>query len=120
LIRYILNKITQGFFTILGVVTVVFFLFNILPGDPARLMLDQKEDSEQLAKIRKNLGLDQPIWKQYIYYLNDLSPISFNEHDDAENYTYLEENKYSYQAIFEIGTYTCILKFPYFKNKEKR
>ena len=36
-----------------GVLTLVFFLFNVLPGDPARMMLDQREDSKQLAVIKE-------------------------------------------------------------------
>ena len=53
MIRYIIRKLFYGFLNLFGVVTVIFLLFNILPGDPARMMLDQREDSEQLANIRK-------------------------------------------------------------------
>jgi peptide/nickel transport system permease protein len=42
------------------VITVIFFLFNVLPGDPARMMLDQNENSEQLALIKKKYGFDKP------------------------------------------------------------
>jgi peptide/nickel transport system permease protein len=44
-----------------------FLLFNVLPGDPARMMLDQNENSEQLALIKKKYGFDKPI-TQYLYY----------------------------------------------------
>jgi peptide/nickel transport system permease protein len=44
-----------------------------LPGDPARMMLDQNENSEQLALIKMKYGFDKPIATQYLYYLNDLS-----------------------------------------------
>ena len=66
---YILNKLSYGLLTLFGVVTVIFFLFNVLPGDPARMMLDQREDAEQLQNIRKKYGFDQPISTQYLYYL---------------------------------------------------
>ncbi|MDP2058379.1 MAG: ABC transporter permease, partial [Flavobacteriaceae bacterium] len=75
---YLLNKLGYALLTLLGVVTVIFFLFTVLPGDPARMMLDQNENSEQLAAIKKKYGFDQPVYKQYIYYLNDLSPISLH------------------------------------------
>lgn len=100
--------------TLFGVVSIIFFLFTVLPGDPARMMLDQKEDPEQLALIRKNLGLDQPVWKQYIYYLNDLSPISFHA-KDSESYTSLSSGKYNGVNLFSIGNTTAILKFPYMR-----
>jgi peptide/nickel transport system permease protein len=45
---------------------------NVLPGDPARMMLDQNENSEQLC-IKKKYGFDKPIATQYLYYINDLT-----------------------------------------------
>ena len=78
MLRYFLNKLVYAIFTLWGVITIVFFLFNILPGDPARMMLDQNENSEQLAIIKKKYGFDLPIEKQYFNYLNDLSLISFH------------------------------------------
>ncbi len=59
-----------------GVITVVFWLFQGL-GDPERVMLGQVGDSTTLQNIRKDLYLDQPKWKQYLLYLNDLSPIAY-------------------------------------------
>lgn len=114
MLRYILNKIVYGFLTLLGVATIVFLLFTVLPGDPARMMLDQKEDPEQLALIRKNLGLDQPIWKQYLYYLNDLSPISLHE-NSGNSYTSLESGKYSGVFLISFGNKSILLKSPYLR-----
>ena len=114
MIRYILNKILYGLLTLLGVITIVFLLFTVLPGDPARMMLDQKEDPEQLALIRKNLGLDQPVWKQYLYYLNDLSPISIHA-KSGEGYTSLASGKYKGTSLFSIGNSTILLKYPYLR-----
>lgn len=112
---YILNKIFYGFLTLFGVVTVVFFLFSVLPGDPARMMLDQKEDPVQLAQIRKNLGLDQPLWKQYAYYINDLSPISFHNIENQTTYTSLSSGKYNYIGLLKLGTNEMVLKTPYLR-----
>ena len=50
----------------------------MLPGDPAQMMLGQNEDSEQLALVKQKYGFDKPVTTQYLYYLNDLSPISFH------------------------------------------
>ena len=81
------------------------------------MMLDQKEDPEQLAQIRKNLGLDQPVWKQYLYYLNDLSPISIHDNQTKETtYTSLNSGKYEYQKITDIGDNTIVLKKPFLRN----
>lgn len=97
-----------------GVVTVIFFLFNILPGDPAQMMLGQNEDSAQLAIVKKKYGFDKPIAVQYMYYLNDVSPISFHSSDQGD-YTYLREGKYSATKLFRAGNTTTVLKFPYLR-----
>ncbi len=116
MIRYLLQKLVYGLLTLWGVITVVFFLFTVLPGDPARMMLDQKEDPEQLAMIRKNLGLDQPLWKQYAYYLNDLSPISLHQNqENSTDYTALSSGKYSYQTLIRFGDKSLVLKTPYLR-----
>lgn len=100
--------------TLFGVITVIFFLFTVLPGDPARMMLDQNENSEQLALIKKKYGFDQPVSTQYLYYLNDLSPVSFHS-TNADDYTYLSEGKYSALKLFTIGSTTTVIKTPYLR-----
>ncbi|MBO7277903.1 MAG: ABC transporter permease [Bacteroidales bacterium] len=65
-----------------GVITLVFVLFNILPGDPARMMLGQRADEKSIEIIHKELGLDKPLHQQYFKYLNDLSPIGVKENGD--------------------------------------
>ena len=117
MINYIINKLFYGFLTLFGVITIVFLLFTVLPGDPARMMLDQKEDPEQLAQIRKNLGLDQPVWKQYAYYLNDLSPISFhNINPNETTYTSLNSDKYEYKTIATFSDEAIVIKKPFLRN----
>ncbi len=114
LFNYITNKIFYGLLTLFGVVTVIFFLFNVLPGDPARMMLDQREDSVQLENIRKKYGFDQPISTQYLYYLNDLSPVSLHS-NTLTNYTYLDIEKYTFIKLFTIGNKVVALKYPYLR-----
>ena len=81
-----------------GVVTVVFLLFNVLPGDPARMMLDQREDAEQLNNIRAKYGFDKPLATQYALYLNDLSPISIHS-QDPNTYSNLQSKAYNYYKL---------------------
>lgn len=114
MIKYFLNKIGYALFTLFGVVTVIFFLFNVLPGDPARMMLDQNENSEQLAIVKKKYGFDQPVSTQYFYYLNDLSPISFHS-ENPEDYTFLSEGKYNAIILFAIGNTVLVVKAPYLR-----
>ncbi|MEE0947241.1 MAG: ABC transporter permease [Bacteroidales bacterium] len=74
-----IRKIGYGLLVMLGVITLIFALFNILPGDPARMMLGQNADQESIDMIHKELGLDKPLPIQYLDYLNDLSPIGVDE-----------------------------------------
>lgn len=115
MIQNILQKIFYGFITLLGVITVIFLLFNVLPGDPARMMLDQREDSEQLQNIRKKYGFDKPVFQQYGYYLNDLSPLSFHSSDE-DSYTFVNSKKYEKSIkIIETNTFSILLKAPYLR-----
>lgn len=114
MIQFILNKFFYGILTLFGVVTVIFLLFTVLPGDPARMMLDQREDSEQLQIIRKKYGFDQSLTTQYLYYINDLSPLSFHS-KNSEDYTFLKTDTYSYQPLFTIVNTVIVVKYPYLR-----
>lgn len=75
---YILKKTAYGLLVMLGVVSLIFVLFNILPGDPARMMLGQNADQESIDLLHKELGLDKPLGIRYLRYLNDLSPVGID------------------------------------------
>lgn len=98
-----------------GVITVVFLLFNVLPGDPARMLMGQRADEESLKIIQKDLGLDQPLSKQFVMYLNDLSPISVHD-KNPEDYLYLDDEKYDYTELFNYGeSGVVVVKTPYLR-----
>jgi peptide/nickel transport system permease protein len=96
------------------VVTVIFFLFTVLPGDPAKMMLGQNQTAEQVEAVKKKYGFDKPIWTQYIYYLNDLSPVSFHS-QDADSYSSLQSRKYEAYRLFSINETDVVLKIPYLR-----
>ncbi|MFV0248757.1 MAG: ABC transporter permease [Tenacibaculum sp.] len=114
MLNYIANKVFYGFLTLFGVVSVIFILFHILPGDSARMMLDQRENTTQLEYIRKKYAFDKPIFIQYLYYLNDLSIVSFHSLD-TENYTFISKNKYKYIPLFSTDRLLVVVKFPYLR-----
>ena len=78
------------------------------------MMLGQNEDSEQLAVVKKKYGFDKPVSTQYLYYLNDLSPISFHS-NNPNDYTFLSDQKYAATQLFTIGNTTIVLKLPYLR-----
>lgn len=73
-----------GLLVLAGVVVVVFFLLQGF-GDPVRMTLGQTGDKKTMDNIRKELYLDQPKWKQFILYLNDVSPVGFATQIEIDN-----------------------------------
>ena len=74
--KFLFRKASHSFLVILGIISVIFILFNIIPADPAKMMLGDRDDIIQLENIRKKYNLDKPILNRYFLYLNDLSFIS--------------------------------------------
>ncbi len=115
LLNYIKTKLLYQFLTLFGVITIVFFLFNVLPGDPAKMIAGQRENSEQLNNIKKKFGLNEPVYLQYLYYLNDLSPLSIHENNNNTAYTYLNKNSFSFIKLLTINSKSIVLKYPYLR-----
>ncbi|MGP8217277.1 MAG: ABC transporter permease [Bacteroidia bacterium] len=117
MINFILKRIFYGFLVLLGVLILVFLLFNALPGDPARLMLGQRADAQSIAIIDKDLGLDKPLSTQFVMYLDDLSPISVYNDKQKESPIYLDTVKYSsYATLFRASkNKVVVLKYPYLR-----
>ncbi|MBQ9863752.1 MAG: ABC transporter permease [Bacteroidales bacterium] len=116
MLKYTIKRLLYGLLVLLGVVTLVFFLFNILPGDPARMMLGQRADAESIAVINRDLGRDKPVGTQYLNYLNDLLPISLHNNADPEHFFYLNPEKYTpYTTLLKTGSTSVVLKAPYLR-----
>jgi peptide/nickel transport system permease protein len=110
MIPYLLRKLVYGLAVMLGVVFVVFFLFNILPVDPARMTQGQRADVQSLQAVRKEFGLDKPVPVQFAYYLNDLSAIGIHL-NTAE-----EQQRYGYVKLFPVSKSKVLaLKWPYLR-----
>jgi len=99
----------------LGVISLVFFLFTILPSDPARMMMGQRSDIQTEAAIRKEMGLDLPKSVQFLAYLNDLSPISWHKTKDKDSFFYLNSKNYSYTKLISGDESALVLKKPYLR-----
>ncbi|HIO67668.1 MAG TPA: ABC transporter permease [Flavobacteriales bacterium] len=117
MLRFLFKRITYGILVMAGVVTVVFFMFNVLPGDPARMMGGNRMDSVTIANIQRDLGLDRPLPVQFAMYVNDLSPISLHDTVDRDHFLYLNSNRYqSYTRLLGIGdSKMLIMKAPYLR-----
>lgn len=113
--HFIIRRLIYGFLVLIGVLVVVFLLFNVLPGDPARMMLGQRADQESIKAINRDLGLDKPLTIQFIMYANDLSPLSVHNTTDENHYLFLDNEKYSYTSLFSFGEKALVFKYPYLR-----
>lgn len=107
MLKFIARKTAYGLLVLVGVVMVVFFLFQGF-GDPSRLVMGQTGDSATQANIRKELYLDQPRWKQFVFYLNDVSPVCFY-HQEAIK-------KKNLTGFFVGGNIKFGIKVPYLRH----
>lgn len=116
MLSFILKRISYGILVLFGVVSLVFFLFNLLPGDPARLMLGQRADNNSIEIIRKDIGTDRPLQWQYLKYLNDVSPLSVFNFKDENSYFFFDKNKYKNSfELFKIFDKAIVIKTPYLR-----
>jgi ABC-type dipeptide/oligopeptide/nickel transport system permease component len=106
MIKFIIRKIFYGTLVLIGVIILVFVLFQGF-GDPARLVMGQTSDEATQANIRKELYLDQPKWKQFFLYLNDVSPISIHSKEEIKSK--------DLNGIFIGGNTKLALKLPYLR-----
>ena len=106
MLKYIAKKLLYGFLVLAGVVVLVFVLFQGF-GDPARLVMGQSGDSTTQANIRKELYLDQPKWKQFVFYLNDVSPIAIHSSTEIVNK--------GLKGFFVGGEKKLAIKLPYLR-----
>lgn len=116
MIRYILRRLFYGGLVLFGVVTIVFFLFNVKPGDASLLVAGNHATEESIESIKKEWGLNEPLLTRYFLYLNDLSPISLHNKNVPESKIYLDEKKYSYISLLSLtSNRTFVLKVPYLR-----
>jgi peptide/nickel transport system permease protein len=70
--RFILSRIGFGALVLLILSVFVFVLFYVTPSDPARIIAGDKATEALMAQIRVNLGLDKPVWEQYLLFIGNL------------------------------------------------
>lgn len=75
--RYVAKRILYGLFVIWLVATVVFFGLRALPGGPAQTILGGNVSQEAIRELRQQLGLNRPLWVQYVDYLTDFITFDF-------------------------------------------
>jgi len=77
--RFLLKRLLLLVPVLFGVATLVFAILHLAPGDPARIIVGQRASAEQLQQVRTELGLNDPLWVQYVRFLTDAATFQFGD-----------------------------------------
>ncbi len=72
MLKYTIKRILQALIVLWGVYTLTFIIVNLVPGDPVAMMMNKRADAETIERIRHQLGMDLPLYQQYLSYLKNV------------------------------------------------
>ncbi len=72
LVRYLAGRVLRALLTVVGLVTIVFLLVRLIPGDPVEAILGDQAGPEEKAELRRSLNLDRPIAEQYMSFFGEM------------------------------------------------
>jgi ABC-type dipeptide/oligopeptide/nickel transport system permease component len=108
MVQFILRRLLYGLAVLSLVVLIITSIIYLAPVDPTRLTFGQRSDNATVKAKKKELGLDQPLYVQLGYYLNDVSPIGFHGIS--------VENKEKYGGFWlSLGQNALVVKAPYLR-----
>lgn len=113
LLKFITRRLLNGALVMIGVVIVIFVLFNILPVNSARMTLGQRADVSSVKAIEQEFRLNLPWYHRLVLYFNDISPISLNNQQDSDAPSHLNEDEVKFTTLFTIGQTSLVVKAPY-------
>ena len=107
MLKYILRRLLLLIPTLFGVVTLVFFMIALSPGDPARVMLGERANAESIEKLRHELGLDKPLLVQYGLYMQRIVKMDLGR-SIKTGQKVSEEIRDHYPATIELAIWAMI------------
>jgi peptide/nickel transport system permease protein len=111
ILKFILKRLLSGFLVVIGVVVFIFFLFNVLPVNSARMTLGQRADTASVEAIEREFRLNLPWYQRLLFYFNDISPLSFHNTSDESHPTFLTAQK-NYVPVLSFSHTQFVLKSP--------
>jgi peptide/nickel transport system permease protein len=109
MLNYFIRRLLYGTAVMTLVVLIITSIIYLAPVDPTRLTFGQRSDNATVQAKKRELGLDQPLYVQLGYYLNDVSPLSFHA-NTVEN-----KAKYNWLRLIPLGNNALVLKFPFLR-----
>ena len=102
LARYLLGRLLRATLTVVGLVTIVFLLVRLIPGDPVEAILGDQAGPEEKAELRRSLKLDQPIGRQYLSFLSEMV-------DGSMGASFRRPDRTVWSLIREVFPHTIVL-----------
>lgn len=78
-LQWLMPRLVSALLVVWGVATIVFFLLHLVPGDPVVYMLGEFAQAADREALRKDLGLDLPLWQQYVTYISNTLQLDFGK-----------------------------------------
>ena len=107
ILSYSIRRFGQSIPTLIGVVTIVFFMIALIPGDAARIMLGARASEEVLQNLRIDLGLDKPLIVQFFHYIGRLLRFDLGTSITSQR-PVLEEILAFFPATLELSIFAII------------
>ena len=102
LLRYLAGRLARALLTVIGLVTIVFLLVRLIPGDPVEAILGDQAGPEEKAELRRALNLDRPVGEQYLTFLGDIA-------DGSMGRSFRMPDRTVWSLIREVLPYTLVL-----------
>ena len=109
MVNFFIRRLLYGAAVMTLVVLIITSIIYLAPVDPTRLTFGQRSDNATVQAKKRELGLDQPLYVQLGYYLNDVSPLSMHA-NSADN-----KAKYNWLKLFSLGNNALVLKVPFLR-----
>jgi peptide/nickel transport system permease protein/oligopeptide transport system permease protein len=85
MLNYLIKRLFSTIPVLIGISLLLFFMLRMLPGDPAQVLAGQMATPQEIENIRKQLGLDRPIYEQYVNYLSRLARFDLGRSARTQN-----------------------------------
>ncbi len=105
--RFMLKRIGLLFPTLFGVITLVFFMLALSPGNPAQVILGERANKESIDKMNAELGLDKPMHVQYVIYLKKVVHLDFGK-SIKTGQNVIDEIKDRFPATIELAIFAML------------
>jgi peptide/nickel transport system permease protein len=107
-LRYTVQRLIETIPVLIGVSVVVFLFLRLIPGDPALTLLGERATEANLARVREQLGIDQPIYVQYWRYVKGLAQFDIGR-SIRSNRPIAEEARGRFPATVELATTALVI-----------